>query len=321
MPDAYERIKLDDVDLDEDFYSCSFPLFHPALAGSIRRWGIIRPVQLVRGKGRYVVVSGLRRVRAAHECGLVSIPSRILAPPHPPAGELFIRNLEDNLASRPLNLFERARAVRRLAGEVEGLEQSLREQYLQILGTGSGQNSMSRLVALDGLADRVKEYALARNLPDHIAFQLTGLQAAESLNLVELAERIRFTASQLRDVLHFGREIADRDDLDFQAVLRSLEEGVDPSLKDASRRRSAFLEHLQRERLPDYRATRSRLEACLAKINGAPGIHVGYPPYLEGDELTARISFRTPEELAARARTLLVFASGESLAKAFELFG
>ncbi|MDE5707424.1 MAG: ParB/RepB/Spo0J family partition protein, partial [Alistipes sp.] len=46
------------------------------LAGSIRALGVIQPITVKRaGDGRYLIISGERRWRAAHSAGLESLPA------------------------------------------------------------------------------------------------------------------------------------------------------------------------------------------------------------------------------------------------------
>jgi len=132
---------------------------------------------------------------------------------------------------------------------------------------------------------------------------------------------MRFTASQIRDIAEWAGEVADRDGSTFQLVLERTEAGIDPALEDAQARRAAFYKFLKESRLPDFTRKMDELTSSLAPINGVPGIRINTPPYLEGDEFSALISFRNGVELESKAGALIKYARGPDMAKAEDLLG
>lgn len=302
-----KTIAIREIDLEADDFSCSYPRIHGPLMESIRRVGVLRPVTLILRNGRYVVASGFRRALAAHRLGLTSLEYVELEAPLPDDASLFAMNLEDNLSTRPLNLFEKALAVKRLGKETE--------PYLKLLGVEDGR----RYRVLDGLSDAVKIFALERGFNEAATRIFTKLEPGMANHAVACARKFGLTASQVRELVEYGREIAERDSLPFFDVLNRVEEGVDSGLENPAQRRNAFVERLRRERLPDYMETMAKIEECLAPVNGAPGLSVNPPPHLEGDAFTATLRFSSVEELASHARALLHHSASDSLARAFQL--
>jgi hypothetical protein len=297
-----KTIAMREIDLDDDEFSCSYPRIHGPLLESIRRVGVLRPITAVPRGSRYVVVSGYRRALAAHRLGFAAIECMELETVPP-----FALNLEDNLSTRPLNLFEKALAVKKL-GQDPG-------PYLDLLGV----DEANRYLALDRLSDAVKVFALERGFNESTARIFTALEPGMANHAVACARKFSLTASQVRELVEYGREIAERDDLPFSAVLDSVEEAVES--EPPAQRRNAFMERLRRERLPDYMETLARIEECLGPLNGTPGVRVIPPPYLEGDACTATLRFSAPEELASQARALLKQSASDALARAFRLLG
>jgi len=119
------------------------------LAGSLKERGVLQPV-LVRPlqNGRYGLIAGERRWRAAKIAGLETIPA--LVSPHDDGAALQIALIE-NMAREDLNPVEKARACATLVNEL-GL--SL-DQVAQGLGRSTG--TVSNLMRLLKLSDEILE--------------------------------------------------------------------------------------------------------------------------------------------------------------------
>jgi ParB family chromosome partitioning protein len=120
-----------------------------ALAGSIRSRGVLQPV-LVRPQpnGRYELIAGERRWRAAQLAELTSIPSLVRR--HDDAASLEVALIE-NMAREDLNPVEEARAC---AALVEELGLSREEVGVRV---GRSRVSVSNLIRLLDLPDEALE--------------------------------------------------------------------------------------------------------------------------------------------------------------------
>ena len=90
------------------------------LADSIRTHGILQPLSVRRkGGGRYELIAGERRLRAAVLCGLQKVPCLVMDPSRLDA---CLLSLIENLQRRDLDFLEEAQALDRLV-KVYGLSQ------------------------------------------------------------------------------------------------------------------------------------------------------------------------------------------------------
>ena len=90
------------------------------LADSIRVHGILQPLSVRRkGGGRYELIAGERRLRAAMICGLTEVPCLVMDVERQ---ESCLLALIENLQRRDLDFWEEARALERLI-QVYGLSQ------------------------------------------------------------------------------------------------------------------------------------------------------------------------------------------------------
>ena len=90
------------------------------LAESIRVHGILQPLSVRRkGGGRYELIAGERRLRAAMICGLEQVPCLVLEVSRESS---CLLSLIENLQRRDLDFWEEAKALERLT-TVYGLSQ------------------------------------------------------------------------------------------------------------------------------------------------------------------------------------------------------
>ena len=151
------RTNVDEARLDE-------------LSRSIKDSGIIQPI-LVRpiSDGRYEIVAGERRWRAAQRAGLMKVPVVVRDVPDEKRLELA---LIENVQRENLNPIEEARAYRRLSDQFQMTQEQIAEavgrdratvaNYQRLLSlpaevqaeVGTGALTMGHARALVGLADQ-----------------------------------------------------------------------------------------------------------------------------------------------------------------------
>lgn len=143
------------------------------LANSIRAQGVIQPIVLrqILG-GRYEIVAGERRWRAAQLAGLTEIPAIIKDIPDQAAVAIA---LIENIQRESLNPIEEAFALQRLLEEFEMTHQHVAE------AVGKSRAAVTNTLRLLALADEVKTM-LERNQLEmgHARALLTLSEAAQS---------------------------------------------------------------------------------------------------------------------------------------------
>ncbi len=152
------------------------------LADSIRAQGVVQPI-VVRGigEGRYEIIAGERRWRAAQLAGLQEIPAVVREVSDRSA---IAMALIENIQREELNPLEEARALARLIEEFEMTHQQAAEAI------GRSRTAVSNLLRLLDLNDDVKALVEAGRLEMGHARALLGLMgAAQSEAAREVAAR------------------------------------------------------------------------------------------------------------------------------------
>ena len=169
------------------------------LAESIRSQGVMQPV-LVRplAEGRYEIIAGERRVRAATLAGLERVPVLVKEVPDESAA---VMALIENIQREDLNPLEEAQGLQRLVGEF-GLTH---EQAAQAVGRS--RSAASNLLRLLKLPEPVRQMLMAGDIDMGHARALLALppaqQAASAQQVVARQLSVReaeaLVARQLRD--------------------------------------------------------------------------------------------------------------------------
>jgi len=175
------------------------------LAESIKSQGVMQPV-LVRpvgapADGRYEIIAGERRVRAARLAGLDEVPVLVREVPDQAAA---VMALVENLQREDLNPLEEAQGLQRLIAEFK----LTHEQAAQAVGRS--RSAASNLLRLLNLAAPVQQMLLAGDLEMGHARALLSLEPAQQiLSANEVAARklsVRDAEKLVAKALNNGRQ-------------------------------------------------------------------------------------------------------------------
>jgi ParB family chromosome partitioning protein len=172
------------------------------LAESIRSQGVMQPV-LVRpaGPGRYEIVAGERRWRAAQIAGLDEIPVLVRDVPDEKAA---VMALIENMQREDLNPLEEAQGLQRLVSEFR----LTHEQAAQAVGRS--RSAATNLLRLLQLAAPVQQMLLAGDLEMGHARALLALEAAQQIiaanQVVARKLSVRETERLVNRAQHQGRQ-------------------------------------------------------------------------------------------------------------------
>ena len=203
------------------------------LAESIKVQGVMQPV-LVRpvGDGRYEIIAGERRVRAATVAGLTDVPVLVRDVPDESAAAMA---LIENIQREDLNPLEEAQGVQRLITEFHLTHEDAAHAI------GRSRSATSNLLRLINLAKPVQVMLMAGDIDMGHARALLSVDAA---NQITLANQIVGKRMSVRE----AERLVARVGADFALASQ-------PSRASAQSHRSADLTRLETE-LSDSLATK-----------------------------------------------------------------
>lgn len=121
---------------------------HRELVDSIKKQGVIQPVIVRPSNGGYELIAGERRLRAAQDAGLSSIPAIVKDVPNKEAMEIA---LIENVLREDLDPIEEAKGYDRLIKEFGLTQDSIAEEV------GKERSSIANSLRLLRLPDNVRE--------------------------------------------------------------------------------------------------------------------------------------------------------------------
>lgn len=176
------------------------------LSASIREKGVLQPLVVRRvADGRFQLIAGERRFRAAQRAGLTWVPIVVRDADD---GEALELALIENLQRENLNPIEEARAYERLANEFHlGQEEIARR-------VGKSRSAITNALRLLGLPAEVLAQLESGALSAAHARTLLGLESAGSQR--EAAEDVVARRLSVRDTEQLVRERAARSAVDVE---------------------------------------------------------------------------------------------------------
>lgn len=172
------------------------------LADSIREQGIVQPI-LVRpvDGGRYEIVAGERRWRAAQRAGLSEVPVLVKTVPDQAALALA---LIENIQRENLNPLEEAQGLKRLIDEF-GLTHEAASKAV-----GRSRSAVTNLLRLTQLAPPVQEYLLGNELEMGHARALLALPAIQQTAAASRVVTRKLSVRDTERLVHQMRSSASR---------------------------------------------------------------------------------------------------------------
>ena len=181
-----EQVKVDQIDDATGPYCMSYGFDTTLLTDAISRIGLINtPILIRKGEGgrkiQFLVVTGLKRIKALRKLGEPCIPCRIL-PSETPSLECLLMNLYENLTSRGFNPVEKGMALARLLKWVP--EKEVLKTYMPLFDLPSHEETLHLFVQI--------EKDLEPPVKDLIAGEFLSIKAAGLLLEMDSAAREKF---------------------------------------------------------------------------------------------------------------------------------
>lgn len=167
-------------------------IFEPSalneLADSIKQHGIIQPVIVTPKNGRYMIIAGERRYRAAKLAGLLEIPAYVKEFSDKEIKEV---SLIENLQREDLNPIEAADAIKQLMDEFSLTQEELSQRI------GKSRPAIANLLRLLNLPYEIIDMVKQKKLSEGHARCLIGLEKATAVNLARTAAEKGFTVREM----------------------------------------------------------------------------------------------------------------------------
>ena len=186
-PNPYQpRLVFDDERLEE-------------LAQSIKANGVIQPILVRRREGRYEIIAGERRWRAAQRAGLLKVPVVVRDVPD---DKLLQVALIENIQRENLNPIDEAQAYRRLMDEFQLTQEALAS------AVGKDRSTVANFLRLLKLPEAVRAQVAAGALSMGHARAILALEREE--DQISTAREVVDRGFSVRDTELLVKHVAER---------------------------------------------------------------------------------------------------------------
>ena len=158
------------------------------LAQSIETYGIVQPIIVRENDGRFTIIAGERRYRAARMAGLKTVP--VVVKDYT-AGEFMEVSLVENIQREDLNPVEEAQAMRMLMNEHELTQEVLSSRL------GKSRSAVANTLRLLSLPKEIRDMVVSGTLSGGHARCLVALDSDEEK--IRLAQRIIVQGLSVRE--------------------------------------------------------------------------------------------------------------------------
>ena len=166
------------------------------LAASIREKGILEPILVRRAGGRYEIIAGERRYRAACEAGLDEVPCIVRDADEAEVMELA---LIENLQRKDLTPFEESDALQSLANHHGYTHEALAERL------GKSRTSLTEMLSLTAMPEPVRELCRLADISSK-SLLLQVVRQSTPEKMTAFVERLQSGAGTRQEARRLARE-------------------------------------------------------------------------------------------------------------------
>jgi ParB family chromosome partitioning protein len=166
------------------------------LVASVREKGVLEPILVRPMGGRFQIIAGERRYRAAMEAGLPEVPCVVRDVTDPEVMELA---LVENLQRRDLSPFEEADGLRVLADQHRYTHEMMAEKL------GKSRTSITEALSLTTMPEEVRQLCRLADIESK-SLLLQVVRQGDPRKMIALVERLQNEGTTRKDARRISRE-------------------------------------------------------------------------------------------------------------------
>jgi len=277
------------------------------LRASVRRCGVLQPVQLQQSASGLRPVAGFRRLEVAVELGLDAVPARIGGPAEETFA-LFCRAVEEHV-NQPINLRERLRALA-VAEELGAPPSRVCAELLPALGLAAELHLLDDLRGLQALPAALRDLLASKGFSLKRCLPFLRLSSDDGALLCEVARRLGLGGRPIEELLASLLEVAARDQVPLRSLLAEL------GFLEGSG--GAALARLRLRRYPEASRRQRTLEQAADALAKLAGASLRWDPALASETVELSLRVRSVEALRRSLEALGSETAARALERALE---
>ena len=317
MFEKEQLIDINLIDFDNNTYRISSDVSIANLKKSIQNNGMLNPCLVRKSNGRFIVISGHKRIIATKELCINQVPVKIVIEQENKAKtDLFCAKLSiiENAFSRELNLMEQARGVFLLSESLTNEE--IATNSLSIFNSSLNPNIVEKLLKIVSLDKPVHDLILSKKLSINTALKLKNYDTQIFDAFINIFKKVRMGQNKQSEIIVNLYEIAKRDNIPLSELVNSKEiyKIIDHANQDENYKGNLLRSYLTNKRYPELTKTYDDHKKGIKDLKLEPKIKLNPPYKFEGENYSVSFEFRNKKEFEKHIQKLVsVYKS-----KAFE---
>jgi ParB family chromosome partitioning protein len=166
------------------------------LVASVREKGVLEPILVRPLGGRFQIIAGERRYRAAMEAGLVEVPCIVREADDAEVMEIA---LVENLQRRDLTAFEEADGLSVLAETYKYTHEKMAEKL------GKSRSSVTEILSLNAMPEEIRQLCRLADIESK-SLLLQILRQGDTRKMIAFIERLQKEGTTRREARRIARE-------------------------------------------------------------------------------------------------------------------
>jgi len=311
-----EKLDIKEIFLKDERYRTSYHFSPEKLKLSLQETGLLHPPLVTLRDGRFILVSGWKRVLACVELSLSPIP--VLKIEEKDDLKTFLMAFYENLGTREFSLLEKAEILARLKRFGED-ERRIIRHFMPLLDIPATLASLDTYLAFSQFEPELKKAVHERNMSFPSVKPLIEFSSRQRKQLLPLL--LPLGQNKRRELLEDILEVSRKNDTPVHKILLSPEiQAVRESETLTSLQKADSIRLLLRKkRYPALSSMQDSFESLLRKIDWPEEIMISPSPFFEEEDFTVRLTFKNEEQLKAGLLKLEGLSARKDFSKIFKL--
>jgi ParB family chromosome partitioning protein len=306
---------LDDIDLEDQRFRFSYHFNLDAFLLSIKKIGLANPLAVTNRAGRFILVTGWKRILACKELSLSLLPVIVLE--HDDDLKTFLFSLYENLTHRDFNLLEKAEIVQKLRRYISDERQIVKE-YFPLLGIPANLCYLDSYVKISQLEARWKQLLYDKRMSLPLVELLLEFDKTERELLLPLILPLGQNKQRqiFEDLIQLSKKesVSSRDILNSPRIRSVLQSDTLSPLQKSEQIRL----FLKRERFPILSALKASFDASLKKACLSKQVKVDTSSFFEDGEFLVSFNLNDEQEFHERLVKLQRLVSDKDFISLFK---
>jgi ParB family chromosome partitioning protein len=309
-----ENLSPAEIYLKDERFRISYYFSTERMMNSLREIGLINPPLVTVRSGRFILVTGWKRVLACLKLSFPSIPVRI-------SGEKddlqnFLMAIHENLATRDFSLVEKSEIIRKL--KTFGIKKSqIMRDYLPLLDIPAAFSFYEKYLALAELESDLKKVIHEKDIPFSVLQIFLELKPGTRKLVMPIL--LPLGQNKQKEILEDLQEISQRENIAAEEILKTVEIlHIQSSDKLSPLQKADEIRVLLRKRrYPSFSTWKESFDLTLRKMRWPKEIALKHSPFFEDEDISVAFSFKNKKEFEESVSKLKQMASQKEFNKIF----